>query len=185
MKRFKSILLALACAFAGTVVAQDTNAFMTQIGSFEARTNVVIIRASGLIGSIPLGSGELEVRCKETTDAGTGEKVYGLAMAIEVNQIPAQRVLVDEDEVDSLLKAVNYLAKINYDVTSLPAFEASYTSKAGLRVIAHANRREGGVLAYLQFNDNPRIALTPVQMTQLYDLIEMGRKKLAEIKSGR
>ena len=68
---------------------------------------------------------------------------------------------MDDDELDGLTDAVGRLATIKgEDVTSLPGFEASFKTRAGLRVIAHSDRAEGVVLTYLQFEDSPRIPLS-------------------------
>jgi len=182
MKYFNGLLFLMTCLMAGVAMAQDTNDLKTQLGWFEARTNVVIIKSFGPVGGIALGAQELSVRCKQTVDTSTGEKVYGLVIECEGNAA-AERMLVDDDEVDSLINAVNYLAKINFDASPLPGFEASYTSKAGLRVIAHGDRRDGGVQAYVQLGDGPRTPLSAVQMSQLYGLLEQGRKSLAALKA--
>jgi hypothetical protein len=71
-------------------------------------------------GGIALGAQELSVRCKQTVDTSTGEKVYGLVIECEGNAA-AERMLVDDDEVDSLINAVNYLAKINSMPFDAPA----------------------------------------------------------------
>ncbi len=185
MNTLKFILAAATCALAYVATAQDTNSLRTQIGLFENRTGVVIVKGTGNLGSVPLDSVDLSVRCKQTTDVSTGEKVCGLAVEIEGSQFGRARNLVDDDEVDSLLSAVNYLAKINNDITPLPGFEATYTTKAGLRIIADSVRKEGGVLTYVQIEDYPRIAVSAVQMTQLYNLISLGRKNLDALKSGK
>jgi hypothetical protein len=182
MKHLNGLLIALACLVARVAVAQDTNDLKTQIGWFETRTNVVIIKSYGPVGGIALGTQELSVRSKQTVDTSTGEKAFGLMIECE-SAATSERMLVDDDEIDSLINAVNYLAKINFDASPLPGFEASYTSKAGLRVIAHGDRRDGGVQAYVQLGDGPRTPLSAVQMSQLYGLLDQGRKSLAALKA--
>jgi hypothetical protein len=71
------------------------------------------------------------------------------------------------------------------EVTSLPGFEASFTTKAGLRVIAHSDRANGAVVTYLQFEDFPRIPLSSVQIQQLEVLLQQGRKNLDALKAGK
>jgi hypothetical protein len=185
MNHMKIAWTMLACALAWAAAAQDTNLIRTQIGLLEARTGVLIVKGAGQVGAIPLGAEQLTVRCKETSVVNTGEKTWGLMLQLEDNQNLPLRVLVDDDEVDSLINAVDYLMKINFEVTSLPGFEASYTSKAGLRIIAHSDRREGTIHAYVQFGDYPRVPLSSVQMTQLYGLLGEARKNLAALKSGK
>lgn len=178
------ILLAAIGSLACVCTAQDTNSLKTQIGVFESRTGSVIIKGFGPVGSVIAGSDEVSVRIKETTDVSIGQKAYGLAIEIEGNPFPRDRIYIDEDEVDPLLNALNYLLKIKYDVTSLPSFEASFTTKAGLRVMANSIRREGAIQPSLQYGERPRILLTSIQMTQLYGLIDQARKNLASLKAG-
>ncbi len=173
------------CAFALTASAQDTNAMKTLIGVFEAQTGVTIVKGFGQVGSVSMGAAVISVRSKETADAGSGHKVYGLGVEIEANPLPKQRILIDDDEIDSLLAGMDYLLKISYDVTSLPSFEASYTTKSGLRVFAYSVRKNGGIQMFLQYGDYPRIALSSTQLSQLYGLIDQASKNLTALKTGK
>jgi hypothetical protein len=184
MNKLHIILLATACSVAFGARAQDTNALKTEIGVFESRTGVVIVKGFGQIGSVVAGSAEISVRVKETTDVNIGRKVYGLGIEIAGNPF-RDRILVDDDEIDSLLNSINYLIKLNYDVTTLPSFEASFSTKACLRVIAFSVRREGAIEYSVQYSDGPRISLTQMQMTQLYGLIAQARKNLDALKTDK
>jgi hypothetical protein len=135
------------------------------------------------VGSVALDAGTLSLRCKETLDVGTGTKLYGLMFELEDGQNASRRALVDDDEVDSLLNAVDYLMKIKDSVTPLQGYEGIFTTKASLRVIAHSDHKEGGATTYLQFCDSPRVQLSPVQMMQLYNIISQGKKNLDALKS--
>jgi len=185
MNKVKIILAAWACALACAAAAGDTNSLATQIGAFENRTGAVIVKGFSPIGSIPLGFAQLSLGCKETRDVHSGEKIYGLIIEAEGNQIAPETVLVDDDEVAPLLAAINYLATVNNDVTTLGGFEATYTTRAGLRVIAESIRKEGAVQNYLKLESYPRIALTPVQVAQFAALIQQGRKDLDALKAGK
>ena len=185
MNKLHVILEAAFCSLALASPAQDTNTLKTDLGVFEARTGAVIIKGFGQIGSVSVGTDVISVRCKESTDVSTGRKAYGLAIEIAGNPLPRERIFVDYDEIDSLLSGINYLSKITYDVTPLPSYEASYSTKGGLRVVANSVRREGGIQTFLQYGDDPRILLTSVQMTQLYGLIEQARNNLNSIRTAK
>ena len=185
MNKLHVILLSAICSLTWAVTAQDTNILKTEIGLFENRTSVVIVKGFGQIGSVVAEAADISVRCKETADISIGQKAYGLAIQITGNGFQAERIYVDEDEIDALLSGINYLIKINYDVTALPGFEASYTSKGGLQVSANSIRKEGGVRFSLQGNYSPQIPLSSVQMTQLYNLITQARKNLDAGKAGK
>ncbi len=182
MKAWRPIFFAAVCWLAATAAAQDTNILRTEIGQFENRTGAVIVKGYSQIGSIEAGGAEISVRCKETTDVGAGRKLYGLAIQINLSGSQPERLYVDEDEIGALLAGVNYLAKISNDATAMQGFEASYTTKSGLQVLAHSIRKEGSVQFALQGNYSPPVPLSPVQMTQLYGLIGQARKNLDAVK---
>ena len=185
MKNLPLILAAAFCALAFAARGQDTNVLKTELGQFENRTGVVIVKGFGLIGSVAAGTADVSVRCKETTDVSIRQKVYGLAIQIDGATFPPDRIYVDEDEIGPLLSGINYLLKISYDATALPSFEASYTTKAGLQVLANSVRRDGGIEFSVQGNYTPRIALTSMQMTQFYSLILQAQKNLETMKAGK
>jgi len=184
MNKLRLLLLTAFCSLAGAATAQDTNSLKTDLGVFESRTGVVIVKGFGQIGSVMAAAAEISVRCKETTDVSIGRKVYGLTIEIAGNTF-RDRILVDDNEIDSLLNGLNYLIKVNYDATTLPSFEASYSTKAGLRVIANSIRKDGAIEYSLQSSNTPRVSLSSVQMTQLYDLIAQSRKNLDDLKAGK
>ena len=183
MNQARFTFLAAFCALALTAAAQDTNSLRTDLGVLEAQTGDIIIKGFGPVGSVSAGADVISVRTKESTDASSGLKLDGLAIEIESAAQLRERIYLDYDEIDPLLRAMNYLIKITYDVTPLPGFEASYTTKAGLRFMANSIRKDGVVQHSLQYGDAPRIPLSSVQMTQLYDLIEQARKNLDDLKA--
>lgn len=185
MKKLHLLLLAALCSSAFSVAAQDTNMLKTAIGVFESRPDLVIIKGFNQVGSINVGPEEISVRYKETTEASSGKKLYGLVFAINGTPLPRELIYVDYDEIDSLINGLDYLIKINYDVTSLAAFEAIYTTKSGLRFIANSDRRNGGIRTSMQYDDHPRIWLSSVQMTQLYDFVATAKKDLDAIKTDK
>jgi hypothetical protein len=168
-------------AFAGH--AQDiTNAPKTEIEFFEAQTGTVIVKGFGDVGSVNVSAGVISVRCKESTDATTGRKQYGITITFVGNDRSSNRLVVDYDEINSLLNAIDYLNKITYDVTTLPAFEAVYSTKSGLRIVAYSSRRQGGIQTFLQLGDDPRVLLNSDQMTQLEGLIGQAKTTLDSLR---
>jgi len=182
MRKFCVVLIAAGCALAYAVRAQDTNALKTQIGLFESQTGVVIIKGFGQVGSVSTSAAVISVRCKESSSAATGHKDYGIAAVIEANQ--ERRVaIVDYDELDSLLNGMDYIGKMTYSVTSLPGFEATFTTKSGLQLIAFGNKQQGGIRTFLQYDDGPRIPLASDQWTQLAKLIEQAKATLDSLRT--
>src|ERR1043165_558019 len=171
MNKLYLALLACGCALALTAQAQDTNVLKTEIGVFEARTGSIIIKGFEPMGTVVAGATTVFVGCKESIDVGTGKTVYGIVVALGTTPADRDRTFVDYDELDSLLNSISYFIKIDYDITTLSSFEATYSTKACLRLIAHSIRREGTVQCFIQYDDNQRIPLSSIQMKQLYELI--------------
>jgi hypothetical protein len=183
MRKFFLVLTASAALAIGAQ-AQNTNALKTQIGIFEAQTGVVIIKGFGQVGSVATGGAVISVRAKETSSAATGHKDFGLALVIEANQW-REFALVDYGELDALLNGLNYLGKMTYNVTSLPGFEASFTTKSGLQLIARGDKQQGGIRTFLQYNDGPRIPLASDQWVQLTKLVEQAKNTLDSLRTAK
>jgi hypothetical protein len=171
-------LIATCCLLARSALADDTNALKTALGVFETRTDTVLIKGFGTAGSLTVGQVVISVRYKESKDTMGGDKANGLAIEIENNTPVRERILIDYEEIDSLLNCITYLNKVNYDVTKLPGFEVSFSTKAGLQLVANSVRRDGAIQEALEYGNDPRILLTTLQMSQLYGLIDQARKSL-------
>ncbi|HEX7618181.1 MAG TPA: hypothetical protein VF480_05615 [Verrucomicrobiae bacterium] len=182
MSKLFAVLITVICSLAFAAGAQDTNALKTEIGIFESQTGVVIIRGFGQIGSLATGGAVISVRCKESSSATSGHKDYGIAVVIEGNQW-REFAIVDYDELDALLNGMDYLGKMTYNVTALPGFEATFTTKSGLQLIARGDKQQGGIRMFLQYNDGPRIPLSSDQWLQLANLIEQAKTKLDALRT--
>lgn len=154
-----------------------TNAPATEIENFESQPDTVIVKGFGEVGSITTDTGVISVRCKESQDALAGKRMYGIAVAFTSNSSRGYLV-VDYDELDPLIRSLNYLANISYNVTTLPAFDASVTTRSGLCISAHSERKQGGIQMFVQFGDSWKIPLTSVQFQQLQSLISQSRTDL-------
>ncbi len=183
------IHLAVLIMFGALVLAgraQDTtNAPKTELEFFEAQPDTVIVKGAGQPSSVTTGAGTISVRCKESVDVATGRKQYGIVVELTDNSQFKDRAIVDYDELDSLLNGIDYLSKISYDVTPLPAFEAVYATKSGLRLEAHSSRRLGGIQTFLQYADSPRIPLASDQVAQIRDLISQARTALTALMNAK
>ncbi|HEY1717865.1 MAG TPA: hypothetical protein VGH42_06170 [Verrucomicrobiae bacterium] len=181
MRTFYFILMAASFAFAAS--AQDaTNAPKTEIENFELQTGTVIVKGLGDIGSVTTSAGVISVRCKESIDENSGQKEYGLGVALASNQLHGFLV-VDYDELDSLIRGLDTLSKITYDATTMPSFDATFATKSGLLIAAHSVQRQGGIQLFVQFASTPRIPLTSVQFTQFQNLISQAKASLDSAKN--
>jgi hypothetical protein len=193
MTRFSAKWFALAGAvlLAGSVLAQETNPCplvpATKLESFETNTDTVIIKATAPIGSVPTQNGTVAVRCREITDAGTGHRESGIIIDIASAAAVEDSLLIDYDELDSLLDGLDYIAKLDWTVTPLPSFSAVYTTKGGFRAAAFGSRRTGNIefsARSIRIN-RPPLLLSRDQLGQVRSLVEQGKGKLDSLRKAK
>src|ERR1700744_1724492 len=118
MYKLLVILLAvISLTFA--VRAQDVltnSAPRTEIETFEAQTNTVIVKGLSLVNTINMSSGTISVLTKQSMDVTTGRKEYGLMIDFAGGEWHT-RAIVDYSELDSFLDGLDYLNKVTSDVT--------------------------------------------------------------------
>jgi hypothetical protein len=193
MRRFIAVLVVVAGGplLSGPVRAQETNGCLpvpaTKLEAFETNTDTVIIKATAPIGTVPAHGGEVSVRCREITDAGTGHRESGIVMDIELGGAMEAGLLIDYDELDSLLDGMEYLGKLDWSVTSLPDFQAVYTTKGGFRAGARGSRRTGNIEFDVRNTrvNSPRLPLSRDQLGQLRSLVEQAKTKLDSLRKAK
>jgi len=185
MHKFCAILIIAAGLLAFAARAQVTNVTFTELETFEAQTGTVIVKGAGQIGSMAIGNVNITVICKESKDVTTSQKEYGAAVEIGENNQRGVRMMIDYDEMDSLLNGLNYLAQIDSNVTTLPTFVASYVTKSGLRVGAYTSQRRGAIQYFLQDSsiNSPKLLISSAQLNQFEDLMEQAKKNLDALRT--
>lgn len=190
MRKFCIALIAasgwLTCA-AQVQMVQITNVPPTQLEAFEAQTGTVIVKGAGQIGSLDVGTANITVISKESRDVSTGYKEYGMAIEADANNQRVWKKMVDYDEIDPLLSNLDYLAKVDYNVTSQPTFVAGYSTKSGFRVGAFTSQRRGAIQFFLEdrSSNSARILITPTQLAQFQSLLAQARKNLDALRAAK
>jgi hypothetical protein len=193
MRRFMAVLVAVAGASLLTrpADAQETNPCpllpATKLEAFDTNTDTVIIKATAPIGTVPAHGGEVSVRCREITDAGTGRRECGIVVNIALGGLTEAGLLVDYEELDSLLDGLEYLGKLDWSVTPLPDFQAVYTTKGGFRADALGSRRTGNIEFDVRNTrvSAPRLPLSRDQLAQLRSLVEQAKSKLDSLRKSK
>ncbi len=156
----------------------------TKLEAFDTNLSVVILKASTDVGAISADAGDVGVRGREITDASTGLKEQGIALDITVKGQAKDTLLIDYDEIASLVTAIDYITKLDVSVTPLTAFDAAYTTKGGFRIAALGTRRTG----VIQFGvRDARSLSTPVvfsrdDMSRLSGLINQAKGVLDSVR---
>ena len=188
--RVASILSAIGCGLLLTAAAhaQDTNAPRTELDAFESGTGVVIVRGSGEIGVVTTATGAVVVRCKESVEAGSGRKQYGLAITLTGKDQQSDTTIIDYAELDSFLRGLDFLQRANWSLTALPSFDAIYTTRDGLQAAAYSSQRQPGTLgASLKSarSVRVRVPLAAQDFALFRGLIQQAKAKIEALRAGQ
>ena len=173
---------------AGSTRAQDTNAPLTKIEIFEARTGTTIVRGSVLIGTVSAQTGTVSVRAKESIEPGLGAKEYGIAVGLQEGGRPEDTTMVDYDELASFLNGIDYIRKANHSMTPLPDYDVGYTTAGWLRLVVYTSTKRPGTtqIALQSRHTNwSRILLSEDQLAEFQNLIRQAKGKLDSLHEGK
>ncbi len=190
MREFVALCVAVAggLLLIGAARAQETNPCVllpaTRLEAFETNTDTVIIKATAPIGTVQGHGGVVAVRCREITDAGNGHRESGVIIDISSAGPVEDTMLIDYEELDSLLDGLDYISRLDWTVTPLPSFSATYTTKGGFRATAFGSRRTGNIEFAVRSTrvTRPPLLLARDQIGQLRSLVEQGRAKLDSLR---
>jgi hypothetical protein len=149
MKNLFRLILGILCliAFSSPAAAQEPAEPelepRTKLEAFQARTGVVIIKGFSRIGlASGLDGTSIEIENREFRDVGSNSREYGITVEVREGGNNGRRNLsyIDYDEIDPLLKGLEYLSKIDNSVTQLNRFEADYRTRGDLLVAASSSR---------------------------------------------
>lgn len=193
MRTFIAIIVAIAGGlppFAQAQVQETNYCFpfpATKLEAFETNTDTVIIKATAPMGSVPAQGGEVGVRCREITDVGSGRRETGIIIDLSFGVGLGETLLIDYDELGSLLDGLEYLGTLDWSVTPLPGFDAVYTTKGGFRAAAFGSRRTGNIEFAIR---SVRVRTAPLllsrdQLGQVRSLVQQGKAKLDSLRKAK
>lgn len=166
-------------------VAQETNAYpKTRLENFEATTGVVLIKGTDEMAAVPGKFGGVTVKCREVRNAATNLREFGAIVIVTQAEGLEDTTYVDYDEMEALLRGIDYVSKVDWSVTSLGHFEAAYITKAGLRVASYSSRRSGTIEAVVVSNRmlKSRCPMTMAQLAQFRTAIDQTKERIELIQ---
>lgn len=182
-----SLLLLCTTPLSGQESKQPPKEPQTKLGAFEAQTGSVIVRGFATIGNIRAKySTTVTVDAREFSDAASGRKEYGISIEINEKGTLERRSTsyVDFEEIDSLVKGIEYIAKVDKASTKLEHFEADYRTRGDLRVGTFSDS-SGKIEAVIVSGYAGRVtAYMPLsELKNFKDLITRAKQRLDSIRS--
>jgi len=150
-------------------------------------TGRVIIKGTEEIGSVAGKTGLVIVKCVELRDVATNQREFGLIITVRESDQIEDSSMVDSDELDSLLRGVDYISKADPTITSLNDFQAAHATRGGLRVVSYSSRRTSTTEAALISNRYVRSKslINLPELIQFKVLLEQAQTKLEAVRKSK
>lgn len=108
----------------------------TELETFQEKYGVVVIKSFSRLGQIKGLNGTFKILVMEFRNPTNNTKVKGLVVEVETSEkySNSARSFIEYDEIDSLIKGIGYISKIDKSVTRLNSFEARYKTKGEFEI---------------------------------------------------
>ncbi|MGH9762603.1 MAG: hypothetical protein ACREDR_24600, partial [Blastocatellia bacterium] len=161
----------------------------TKLAAFEFATDSVIIKARSGMGLVRgVNRDAVRVEYDIFTNVTSGQKEYGVSLLVvpETSTEKHYRYYVDYEDIDSLLKGIDYITRMNPAVSDLVTFEAEYRSKGDLEISTFTDIHGAVRVAISNYVcGSNRTALDLAGLSEIQRLLVAAKSKLDSIKSGQ
>lgn len=155
-----------------------------KLEELEARESTLLVKGRTWVATLRGQGGNARVEATELRDIGGSQSAMGVTITI-ITSNPASEVrcLIDYEEIDSLVKAFDAMAKADDSISKLNHFEAHYRTRSDFEIIVF-KQISGGIAAALEagFFERSRLLLTLEDFTRLRWMVVQAKEKLDEIK---
>jgi len=139
MKKLILLLtLCLAAAADGqitTTTVQITNAPRTYYEGFNATQDALLIKGTSVIGTLSSQiSYPVEIRAERLTNPQITNSVYAVSLRTKFDQQTTQVDYIDYDELDALIRSVQFISQATSTVTPMDNFETVFRTRSGLSI---------------------------------------------------
>ena len=136
----KKLILWLALAAAGAAPAQSTNPPLTYFEAYCAVADAPLIKGTSSIGVLNNQiTYPVEVRAERLTNLQTTNTVYAVSLRTRVAARQTQVDYIDYDELDGIIRGIQWISQADHSVTPMDNFEAIYRARCGLTVYKVSN----------------------------------------------
>ena len=152
---------------------------------FSAKTGVINVRSFSDLGTISgLGRVSIDVRSQRDAAAKTGQFGIGVTVHESDRLARSDTAFVDDEEIDPLLRAIDYIARFDGGVVPFDRFEAQYRTRGGLQVTVFSSPPAPHRLVVSTGVTSSRVsAFFPISdVNEFRRLIEEGQKRILAAK---
>ena len=157
-----------------------------KLEDFEGRVQTLLVRGRHWIGTIRAQNGSARVEATEIKDSTTSETASGAVITVMADGGPPGEIrsLIDYDEIDALVKAMDAAAKASDNVTRLSHFEVRYRTKGDFEIMVFKQLENNVIAAAIEggFLDRSRLYLSIDDLIKLRWMIAQAKEQLDQAK---
>jgi hypothetical protein len=129
--------------------SSDQKVPKTKLEAFQAKAGRVLVKSYSEVGTVGgQTSGLVAIEALELQDRSDGSRALGLIIEVKPGGEYSQtsRSFIDYDEIDSLLKGIDYISNVTTATPPLKNFEALYQTRGNFSVVTF-NQSDGKISA--------------------------------------
>ena len=155
---------------------------------FDGRMGTILVKGRHWTGTLRAQNGSARVEALEIRDTASGTRATGVLITLlgaQSNQSSDElRSLIDYEEIDPLIKALDTIVKADDTVTKLSHFEERYRTRGDFEVMVFKELTGASVAAAVEggFFERLRLLMTIDDMIKLRWMIAQAKDKLDEVK---
>ena len=169
-----------------------------RLEEFEARAETVLITGSSRVAALNASPGTVRVEAMEVRDTGSSARATGVVVVVrdpsrqsegsrqpDVNRRTdfGSRALVDYEEIDPLLKALDTVVKADETITKHTRFDMRYRTRGDFEVIVFRQTSGGNAAAVSAgYFEKTTLLLSLDELTRLRHMIAEAKARLDELK---
>ncbi|MGH9970889.1 MAG: hypothetical protein ACREBG_24280 [Pyrinomonadaceae bacterium] len=195
--RFTILVVSMLMFFCGSVSAQRSGPEFrrplacepfeprTKLEAIELRYERVLIKGFSQISNLNVRGGDLRVDAIELKDSADSSRATGIVIALrQAGERPHEdRSFIDYEEINSFVKALETIGRVNETVTKLPGFEARYRTAGDLDVNVFRQSRSGTAVSVTSgICDKVTVLMTLEELERLRGIILEAKARLDDIK---
>jgi len=181
----KKIILLLALGAAWTVSAQTTNTPRTYFEAYNAVAGAPLLKSMSVIGTLNNQINyPVEIRVEELTNLQSSNTVYAVALRTRLSSKQLVVDYIDYDELDGLIRGVQFVSQTDHGQAPLDIFEAAYRTRCGLSVLKVSNGNKLTILIKSGDLSGVRNQMASFVLDDLGRYLTAAKAKLDSLASG-
>ena len=157
-----------------------------KLEDFEGRAETLLIKGRHWVGTVRAQNGSARVEATEIRDPIASTTVSGVVITIMADGGPTGEIrsLIDYDEIDALVKAMDTAAKAGDGISRLSHFEVRYRTKGDFEIMVFKQMENNAIAAAIEggFFERSRLYLTIDDLTKLRWMISQAKDQLDQTK---